>query len=578
MIAPAGAQTLNGLLDSARLYKPTNAAKTVAFSEKAYIVAKEEKLANAMGESAFMAGVASYLMGNRDDALRWYLEADKQYESIHDTLGMIHVYNELCILYLKIKKIPQATGTINKAIDLARAVNNMDQLATACNNKGLIFMDTHVYDSATYYFNLAYSCYKSVKSNRGMAYSLDYLASVSAATNELERAQVYLKESIGLLAACGDKFGEAMGINNVGELLLQQHKPQEAIPYFKDANAKSKASKFNYLEDNTCVMLAQCYKELGDYKTAYEYTQQHLVLHEKMTNENLQKTIEELSTKYETGKKEQQNKLLQEKNSVQAAQLSRTRILTMAVLIISLLAVGVLYLFYNRYRLKQDARYKEEQFNHEKLRATAIVDAEENERQRLARELHDGIGQMLAATRRKIQTLAPADELHPQAIEESINLLDESIREVRQLSHDMMPPWLTNKGLVQAIEELANRISATTSIEVHSEYTDTEGLVLDKMQVLMLYRSLQEMVSNVLRHSHATTLNIEVVNHETELTIMLYDNGRGFDKETVLKNGGGIGLKNIESRINYIGGQLEIDSHPGQGTTYSIYLPLNTHK
>ncbi|WP_161499297.1 tetratricopeptide repeat-containing sensor histidine kinase [Flavipsychrobacter stenotrophus] len=561
------------LLDSARFYKKGNAAKTITFAERAYTLAKEQQQTKEIGEGAFLAGVASYLRGNRDDALRWYMEADKQYEHIHDTLGMVHVYNELCILYLKIKKIPQAYSAINKAIELSRAINDLDQLATGCNNKGLIFMDTKVYDSATHYFTIAYTCYRSIRNSQGMAYSLDYLSSVSAATDEPEKALSYLKESIALLAAFGDKFGEAMSINNVGELLLQQHKPTEAIPYFKEANAKSKAIKFNYLEDNTCVMLADCYQQLGDYKTAFEYTQQHLALHDQMNNENLQKTVEELSAKYETGKKEQQNKLLTEQNERQSLQLSRTRIITAALLAISALIITLLYLFYNRNKLKQEARLQEELLAYEKARATAIVDAEENERQRLARELHDGIGQMLAATRRKIQTLVPTDAQQPDDLKDAIAYVDESIKEVRQLSHDMMPPWLRNKSLVQALEELAQRVKQTTNIEVYTEWVDTNNLQLEKMQVLMLYRSVQEMVGNVLRHSTATTLNIEVVNHDTELTLLVYDNGKGFDKEEVMKNGNGIGLKNIVSRINYVGGHLEIDSHPGQGTTYTIDLP-----
>lgn len=570
----ARGQTLSALLDSARVYKESNPTKTIGFARKAYVLANGEQRTKEAGESAFILGVTNYLTGNRDDGLRWYMEADKQYELIRDTLGIIHVYNEMCILYLKQKKIPEATHTIDKAIGYARAINNPDQLATAYNNKGLVYMDTRRYDSAKIFFRIGYEYYKAIGSDRGMAYSLDYLSSASGENNEQDKALMYLKESIGLLAACGDKFGEAMGINNMGELLLRQERPREALAYFKESTVKSKAIKYLPLEDNTYVMQAECYRLLGDYRNAYEATQRHVALHEEIANENLLKTVEELSARYETGKKEQENRLLTEKNQLQATQLSRTKIITVAVMIISLLTIGVLFLFYNRYKLKQDARLKEEQLAGEKLRANAIVDAEENERQRLARELHDGIGQMLAATRRKIQTLAP-DSGQVGNIDESIALLDESIKEVRQLSHDMMPPWLRNKSLVQAIEDLAIKITQTTAIKVHTEYTDTTSLQLGKMQVLMLYRSIQEMASNVLRHSGATTLNIEVVNHDTELSIMVYDNGKGFDKEQIMLGSSGIGLKNIASRIDYIGGQLEIDSHPGQGTTYNIYLPIN---
>jgi len=153
-------------------------------------------------------------------------------------------------------------------------------------------------------------------------------------------------------------------------------------------------------------------------------------------------------------------------------------------------------------------------------------------------------------------------------------LLDESIKEVRQLSHSMMPPSLRNKSLVQALEELAGRTRQTTAMSVETDWVDAADLVIDKTQTLMLYRVVQEVLSNIIKHASAATIHIELVNHEKELTLMVYDDGKGFDKDEILKTGGGLGLRNIASRIAFIGGTLELDTQPGKGTTFIIDLPL----
>jgi signal transduction histidine kinase len=208
----------------------------------------------------------------------------------------------------------------------------------------------------------------------------------------------------------------------------------------------------------------------------------------------------------------------------------------------------------------------------QKLRSLGIMDAEENERRRLARELHDGVGQLLSATRRKIQFLQANEGA--DVMSEPLRMLDESIKEVRDLSHSMMPPSLLNKDLRQAIQEFISRINSNKELEIQTEWVNTDNLKLDKTTTLMLYRSVQEIIGNALKHANASTINIEMVNHDTEVTLVIYDDGIGFDKFEKQDTNTGLGLSNIQSRIAYIGGTLEINSAPGRGVTYVIEVPV----
>jgi signal transduction histidine kinase len=223
---------------------------------------------------------------------------------------------------------------------------------------------------------------------------------------------------------------------------------------------------------------------------------------------------------------------------------------------------------YNRYKLKQQTQFKTAMLEEQRLRSQGILDAEENERQRLARELHDGVGQMLCAARRQVEFSGKGQQ------EETLKMLDESITEVRDISHSMVPPFLLNKSLEQATEEFISRLNNKSPIVFHTNWVNTDNLELDKTTVLMLYRSIQEIIANIFRHSGATEVHLEMVNHADELSLMIYDNGIGFDKERLLQTAKGLGLKNIQSRIAYIGGSLQIDTMPSKGVTYTIELPL----
>lgn len=567
-------QSTPALLDSARRYKQDNFPKALAFAEKAYQQATAAKDAAHQAEAALLAGTATYLAGNHDQALQWYMTAKSLYSNTKNDAGMAAVNNELCVLYAKQEKFAAANTVNLEAIQHAAIAHDTAILASAWNNRGLYFYRLHDYDSSIHYLQKAYDLYLHSNNLTGMSYSLDYMATSLAEKGNVDQAIKMMEESRQLRIRTKDKAGEAMAVNNLGELMMMQQKAAQALPYFMEAGRMADTIHFTDLQAYTYQMSAQAYEQLGDFKKAYAATTAYQQLHDRVLNEKRIKAIEELQAKYEAKEKEQENKLLQQRNALQAVQLSRRSRTIYGLAVLILLTAGISYLLYNRYRLRQQARMKEELLREQQLRSEAVMEAEEQERRRLARELHDGVGQLLAATRRKIAQQAGITAETEDTIGASVALLDESIREVRQLSHSMMPPALRNKNLVQALQELATQVNHTTRLEVYTEWVNTETLELSTTQTLMLYRAVQEMLQNTIKYAEATTVNIELVNHDTELTLMVYDDGKGFDPEQVLRNNSGLGLKNIQSRIAFIGGVLVTDTAPGNGTTYIIELPL----
>ena len=211
----------------------------------------------------------------------------------------------------------------------------------------------------------------------------------------------------------------------------------------------------------------------------------------------------------------------------------------------------------------------------QELRSKAIIDAEENERKRIARELHDGLGQQLSAVKLNMSSLDSSLELKTdeqrKMLQNALDIIDDSVKEVRAVSHSMMPNALVKSGLKEAIKEFVNRLGKTDHLKFDLQISGLNERLNTTIETIV-FRVLQEIVNNILKHSKATIVTIQIIKDIEELTIIVEDNGVGFDVNTAKSDG--IGLKNLQSRIEYLHGTVNIDSHLQKGTTIIIELPI----
>lgn len=205
-------------------------------------------------------------------------------------------------------------------------------------------------------------------------------------------------------------------------------------------------------------------------------------------------------------------------------------------------------------------------------RTQAVLEAEERERIRIARDLHDSVGQTLAAARMTLGNYLSQKKIESSEMQNSLDLLEDSIKEIREISHNMMPSSLTKFGLTSALKQFTNKINALGKIEIELQIVGFKERSDEKIE-LMLYRIVQEIISNIIRHADARKVNIELVRHDTELILIVEDDGKGFD--TARTENHGIGLKNIATRVEYLNGNVNFDSSIGKGTSVVIEIPLN---
>ncbi|MBX2960720.1 MAG: sensor histidine kinase, partial [Flavobacteriales bacterium] len=271
----------------------------------------------------------------------------------------------------------------------------------------------------------------------------------------------------------------------------------------------------------------------------------------------------ELKTRYETEKKE---------SKIQAQQIiieKEKKVKWFSVSILGLvLALLVFLLFFikNKHKHKTELLLKEQQ----EIALNKVLEAEERERTRIAKDLHDGIVQNLTALKLALNHVAKNSTTQAQQLENISNDLEKTTKEVREISYQMMPVTLKELGLIKALEELLQRNLKNAAIEFDFNYFGLENRLPEKIEV-NVYRICQELINNSIKHSKATTVSILIQLKNNILQLTYEDNGVGFDANNIKK---GIGLNSLNSRIEIIKGSLEFDNKTISGTTAYIKIPL----
>lgn len=239
--------------------------------------------------------------------------------------------------------------------------------------------------------------------------------------------------------------------------------------------------------------------------------------------------------------------------------------------IIEILALCLLLAYRFKVIREKEQELLSEQSRQQQLRTEAVLEAEERERVRIARDLHDGVGQMIAAARMGLGRFSSKNKLNEPEINQTLDLLEDSIKEVREVSHNMMPGSLMKFGLPTALKQFVNKINNAEILKVDLQIIGLKERLDERIET-MLYRVIQEVMNNIIRHSGATNVNIELIQHEEELVLLIEDNGKGFDTSVVENQG--IGLKNITTRVEYLNGNVNFDSRIGKGTSVIVEVPL----
>ena len=226
------------------------------------------------------------------------------------------------------------------------------------------------------------------------------------------------------------------------------------------------------------------------------------------------------------------------------------------------------------YNENMNQLHKELQLQEQK-RINTVIETQEKERRRIAEELHDSVGQMLALIKLNFSRLESEAQLkldNHRLLTQTSQLLDESCNEVRNISHNLMPPDFRRMTLVEIIEKLVKKMLNVNECSYQFHAYDVSATLPEAIK-FTIYRIIQEILHNIVKHAAASNISVNLTQLEDGINLMVEDNGKGFDKSMVTM---GLGLKNIHSRVQLLNGYFDIDSSLRRGTIYNITIPLNT--
>lgn len=248
-----------------------------------------------------------------------------------------------------------------------------------------------------------------------------------------------------------------------------------------------------------------------------------------------------------------------------------------AVLLVMAIFIIVFVAYYQQKQVKQQLALKELQETYRRELMAATFLGQEEERRRLARDLHDEIGTMLSVTKMSLNQLDRKFSSTPGAdllIQKTRSLLDETMSNVRRISRDLVPTTLERFGLIPALEELIEKAD-DGELHLQLECPDTIDKLPPSLE-LMLYRIAQELVNNALKHAGATEILIQIVCLDNGVRLSVTDNGAGFDFDEVVRDKQrGLGLRNIESRLSIVDGHVTFDVAPGRGSRIHVQVRLD---
>jgi signal transduction histidine kinase len=332
-------------------------------------------------------------------------------------------------------------------------------------------------------------------------------------------------------------------------------------------------------------VVKQCYEGLsnalagkGRWKESLDYHKQFVSLKDSLFSEDKFRIVNELQTQYETEKRE---KLLAEEraeNAEKDREIERQR--TTNFMLYGGIAVIILFggALTSRQRQKQKARLSEAKAVHqqelvkERERGLeAVFIGIEDERQRIAKDLHDGVGQQLSGIKLSLNKFtADFPEAEQQKLKTVTEVVDNVAQDVRSLSHQMMPKALQELGLVAAIGDMLEKSLGLGDLNYDFEHFNADKRYNKRVEI-GLYRICQELINNIIKHAHASHAVIQLFENKSTLILIVEDNGQGFD---LASKKDGIGLMNIESRLNTVSGDVNWQPSPGSGTVATVRIPI----
>lgn len=533
-------------------------------------VARQLKNKEYIFKTYFNTGTSYRLLGDFESALKIYLEAYPLVVTFNDDAMTGQALDIIQGLYTELKQYRKSINYGVQSVASLRKADNPVLLAMAISNLGMNYASLRNFDSALLCYKEALALAqqagdKFIESAAYLNIGDAYLRSFQfEKTGEFYKKALLASRELESFASLTIAYrGMAYYHLSKREYNLAQQYADSSLRMARQLDSKAEMQK-------TYTLLANLAMSKEDLKQSEWYAMKATEMADSLLNETIEKNTLEIEKKYETALKDRQI-LLQKADILNKTTWNYLLIGgTVTILLLSLLS----YRNYKHRQKLQQQRITELETEKQLAATEAVLKGEEQERTRLAKDLHDGLGGMLSGIKYSFSTMKGNLVMTPenaQAFERSMDMLDSSIREMRRVAHNMMPEALVKFGLDTALKDFCNDVNQSGALKLAYQSIGMEGLELEQTKAITIYRIVQELLNNTLKHAGATQALVQVSRNNGLITVTVEDDGKGFDP-AILKQSKGIGWSNIQNRVEFLHGKWDVHSEPGQGTSVHIEM------
>lgn len=508
-----------------------------------------------------------------------------QYYEQNDSVRTMNTYSNITDLYLRSNNPALAIQFAQKNIEYTKGAAYPGQKIQAYLNLSIIYLKQKNISKTFYYLNqvhqyIPFQQEHSLNTNyyiqRGEAHFL---------SQQYDSALFNYEKAYAIASQSTHGFNRSSVLSHLSQAALKAGKLKLAKTYADENMMVSdmmgkKAGRINSYQN-----LAEYYKAIGDDAKAYQFLEKASFLKDSLAEETNYQQVNTLAAAFESEKKETEIMRL-ENEQQQQLSITRRRTLTIYLLVVITVAlVWVCFLIYRNYKKDRQLHKQEQALQDQKIidlekdrqlsSITAMLKGQEEERSRIAKDLHDGLGGLLSGTKlafsniRETMILEKEDAIR---FDKSLHMLDNTISDMRKIAHNLMPEALVRFGLEEALTDFCDYINSTTSANLTYQAFG-EKRALSNTAETFIYRIFQELINNSIKHAKPSEIIVQLTKTSSKTIIAVEDDGLGFDT-AILNSNKGSGFANIRYRVQYFNGVCDIVSTPQKGTLVTIELPI----
>lgn len=626
-LATASSDSAKGiiLLEIGESIEQTTPEKSMDYYRKALVLGQRIKNNRVILSSYTDLGICYINLNKMDSAILTLEKGIPFARLLKDTVREARTLANMGNAYLHKKDRATAIEYYLKAARIWEACSNQQYLAILYSNTSALLDEQKEHTLAVEFGNKAVALAQKTGDTYSEVVALVNLSTTYSYLGQHEREYELLEQALPLAKKNEDLDQIATTYHNMGDYFFKQEKFSLALEKYLESLSyvKQMGNKYHLCEISTVLALAyhklnrddkalqyilqaeqladevgvrtklkeiyltraEIEQKAGNYKVASEYFSKTLTVSDSLFKTETSEKVAEAEAKYQNEKKQQEIVKLEKDTQIKSLTIKQKSTLNYFLIasFAALLLVG--FLIYRNLRHRnllakqqdelQQQRIRELEKDRQLVAVDSMLKGQEEERSRLAKDLHDGLGGLLSGVKFSLTNMKDNLFITPEnmtVFERSLDMIDTSIKELRRVAHNMMPEMLTKFGLDEALREYCNTINATKLLSVKYQSHGMEER-LEKSTEIIVYRIIQELLNNSMKHAAATDAFVQLIREANRFNIVVEDNGKGFDA-TLSENNKGSGFANIRSRVEYLKGRVEIHSEPGKGTLVNVEFNL----